>query len=123
MIEKLTKKQARAIPFILQGKTIAEGCEKAGISLETFYQWMRIPVFQEEFQRQRKAIVDSALHTLKLSSSRAAETLISLLDSDREDIRFKNACAMLEHIGRLIEVEDIEERLSALERRLNGANK
>lgn len=123
MNEKLTGRQARAIAIILGARTITEGCEKAGINRQQFYAWMKSPIFKAEFDHQRRLIIDDALHLLKLSSEKAAKVLIDLLDSGREDIRLKTACAMLEYIGRFLEVEDIDERLSAIERRLDGANK
>lgn len=118
MSEGLNKRQLRAVTLILQGKTLTEGCQKAGISRVTFYKWMTIPAFKEEFQRQRKEIVADALHTLKLSSTKAAEVLIALLESSREDMRFKTACAIHEHVNKFIELEDIENRLTAIERRM-----
>ena len=114
--QNLTRRQLKSIPIILQARSISEGVEGASISKTTFYEWIKSPVFKTEFDRQRQAIIDAALHELKLTTGEAVRALRELLKAKQEGIRLRTATAILEHIGKFIELENIEKRLSEIER-------
>ncbi len=78
---------------------------------------MRDPAFRDEFIGQRQELVDVALHELKTSASEAVTVLRELLKAESEGVRLRTALGILEHIGKFVELENIEARLSALERR------
>lgn len=113
----LTDKQKKTIPLVLGAKTIREGIEKARISPTTFYEWMKSPDFKGEFERQRKIIVEAALHDLKTSAGEAVAVLRKLLGARQEGIRLRTALGMLEHISKFIQLEELEQRITELERR------
>ncbi len=113
----LTEKQLKAIPIILGAKSISEGIEKARVSRTTFYEWMKAPEFKAEFVRQRKEIVDLALHELKTAAGEAVAVLRKLLGARQEGVRLRTALGMLEHISKFIQLEDLEKRITDLERR------
>lgn len=112
----LSGKQSKALPVILACSSIAEGCLKARISRDTFYTWIKEPAFKAEFERQRKELVDLALHELKGAAGEAGEVLRKLLKAKNENVRLKAALGLLDHIRKFIELDDIEERLRKLER-------
>lgn len=119
--KKLTPKQIKAIPVILSASSISEGCLKAGISRDTFYVWWQIPAFKDEFTRQRTEAIDEALHILKASLTEAVSTLQGLLKAQGlpgEGTRLKAAIAIVESALRSIEIENLEVRISELERSL-----
>lgn len=115
--QNLTK-QLKAIPLILEAKSITEGVKKAGISKTTFYDWLKSPEFKAEFVRQRQELVDLALHELKTSASEAVSVLRGLLKADAESVRLRTAQAILENVLKSIELENIEQRIEDLERSL-----
>lgn len=116
--QNLTKNQLKAIPLILETKSIAEGVKKAGISKTTFYEWLKTPEFKAEFVRQRQELIDLALHELKTSASEAVSVLRELLKADAESVRLRTAQAILENVLKSIELENIEKRIEELERNL-----
>ena len=121
--EKLTlsAKQKKAIPIILQASSISGGCLKAGISRDTFYVWLQIPTFKDEFIRQRTVVIDEALHSLKASLNEAVDTLKGLLYADGakgEGTRLKASIAIMENVLKAIELDDLEKRNEELERSL-----
>jgi hypothetical protein len=103
--------------MVLLGRTITEGIEKAGIARTTFYEWLKEATFREEFERQRKDIIEQGLHELKMSVSEAAMVLRELLKSESEGVRLKSAVEILNHAGRFMEIEDVQRRLTALEQK------
>jgi len=116
----VTEKQLKAIPVILEAKSIAEGVKKARISRTTFYEWLKDSKFKAEFTRQRKEVVELALHELKASASEAVKVLRELLKSESEAIRLRASITILEHVSKFKELEEIEERLTELERNVNN---
>ncbi|MCK9418870.1 MAG: hypothetical protein M0R70_05750 [Nitrospirae bacterium] len=115
--QNLTEKQLKAIPLILGAKSISEGIGKAKISRTTFYEWMKAPEFKSEFVRQRQEIVEVALCELKTAAGEAVAVMRKLLTSRNEGIRLRTAQGMLEHILKSIQLEELEQRITELERR------
>lgn len=114
--QNLTNKQLKAIPVVLGARSISEGVKKARISKTTFYQWLKNPIFKAEFSKQRFEVIDLALHELKASTGEAAMVLRGLLKSKNESIQLRASLGILEHVGKFLEIEYIEPRLSALEK-------
>lgn len=115
----LSEKQLKAIPAILGSATITEGCRKAKVSKTSFYEWMKEPAFKAEFIRQRNDLVSLALDELKGCTGEAVKVLRALLKSKKEGVRLRTATAILDHVGKFIEYEELEHRLTEIERRLN----
>jgi len=116
--QNLTDKQIASIPTILSAKTLTQGIKRARISRTTFYEWLKIDFYRDELYRQRKIIVDSALLELKLAGGEAVRILKELLQSKNEGIKFRTASAIVNYIQNFSKLEDIEERVEQLERRI-----
>ncbi len=114
--QNLTRNQLKAIPLILEARSITEGVKKAGISKSTFYEWLKAPEFKTEFVRQRQELVGLALHELKTSTSEAVSVLRGLLKAEGESVRLRTAQAILENVLKSIEIENLEKRVEELER-------
>jgi DNA-binding response OmpR family regulator len=113
----LTDKQQKAIPVILAARNITEGLSKANIARTTFYEWLKTPSFKAELIRQRKEIVDAAIHDLKVSAGDAVAVLRGLLSADEDGIKLRTALGILDYIGKFVELEELEHRITELERR------
>lgn len=115
----LSEKQLKAIPLILGATSITEGVKSARISKTTFYEWLKDPLFKSEYDRQRKESITLALDELKGLTGEAVKVLRALLKSKKEGVKLRTATAILDHVGRFIEFGEIEDRLTAIERRLS----
>ena len=113
--EQLSDKQLRVIPHLLAAPSIEEGCKSAKVGKATFYEWLKNETFREELQRQREVVVKGALEILKANVAKATETLVGLLDSEKETIRARVAENIIEFALKSIETDQLETRLSALE--------
>lgn len=118
--QNLTKRQLRAIPLILEARSIGEGVKKAGVSRTTFYEWLKHPHFKDEFERQRKEIVDFALHQIRAAAADAADVLRKLLSAESENVRLRAATTIIEHVSKFNEHEELAKRLDQLEEALDG---
>jgi hypothetical protein len=114
-IVHLRDKQLKAISLILSAKTLEEGCRQAGISKQTFYNWMDNCEFKNEITRQRNEVIQEGLTNLKTSIRKAVNVLIECLESDDASVKRRAANDLLTHCLRLKEIEEVEDRLQALE--------
>ncbi len=115
---ELTARQLKAIPVIVANPTYTEGCKKAKINRTTFYEWLKTPEFKAELDCQRDEVTEQAFGVLSQSLTKAVETLVKLLDT--KDNRLKRLAAkdIIDFIVRHKENEDLDRRLTEIEKRL-----
>ena len=118
-MSELSTRQRRTIPFIITSPTIVEGLDKARVSRKTFYEWLKQPEFKAEIDRQRDEAAKAAFDTLTGALTKAVENLVKLLD--HADDRLKRlACKdVIEYILEHKTVEDLENRIEAIEQKLD----
>jgi hypothetical protein len=114
----LTDRQRRVIPYLLSSPSTEEACRRARINKTTVYEWLKDDGFRQELKRQRDAIIDRALDSLKANIAKATETLVKHLDSERESISIRAAESIIEFAQKALEHEELERRIEALEARL-----
>jgi hypothetical protein len=115
---KLTTKQLKAIPILLAAKSYEQGCKAAKISKATFYAWMQDEGFAAEFERQRDEIVEAAFGLIAQNIEKAVSTLVGLLNSKDERVKRLTANDVIDFIIRHKENEDLDKRLTEIEKRL-----
>lgn len=111
-VPSITVKQSRAIPVIIRARSIEAGCAEVGISKTLFYQWLKKPDFAEEYRRHRDVLVNEAMESLKESVGRAVDSLTALLDTDNESLRRALSNDILNHVLKIKEMQEVENRLS-----------
>ena len=112
----LSRIQARALPILLSASSIAAGCRKAGISRDRYYDWMREPEFRTAYEEASNDLVKDSLSNLKLLATDAVSVLQRLLRARSESIRYRTATSIIDSLLKLRDQEEIEQRLSELER-------
>ena len=113
----LTDRQKTAIPFFLGSKSYDEGCKQSGVSKTTFFEWLKNPIFKDELDKARDAIVEEAIGTLKSSTTKASRSLAELLDSsDNPTIIRGVANDIIGHVAKFKEMQEFEKRLADLEK-------
>lgn len=114
---ELTKRQLQVLPYLLSCGTYEEAARQANVSAKQIHCWLKIPTFKTELEKRRAEIIEKAVNKLKYSTSKAADTLISLLSHSNPAIQRGAANDLLNHVVRFIELQDIEQRLNLLEAR------
>ncbi len=115
-LNSLSTRQSRVITVLVQARNIEDGAKRAGISKTTIYKWLRQPPFREELTRRKNELMDVAVENLKSQVERAVSVLAALLDSDNETVRRYVANDILTHALKAKEIQEIEDRLSGIER-------
>ena len=114
----LTTKQLKAIPKILAARTYEEGCKAAKVSKTTFYDWLQDEVFRTEFERQRNELVETAFGMIAQNIEKAVSALVGLLDTKDDRVKRLTANDIIGHFLKHKELADIEDRIGAIEERL-----
>ncbi len=115
---KLSARQLKAIPVIVASPTYSDGCKTAKINRATLYKWLKIPEFKAELDRQRDEIAAEAFGVLSQGLTKAAETLVGLLDNKDDRLKRLAAKDVIDFIIRHKENEDLDARLKEVEKRL-----
>ncbi len=114
-LNKLTERQKRALPFFVASSSEAEACRQAKIATQTYYEWLKDPIFRSELHRLRDIVIEDAVETLKAYTTKAVKTLVGLLDTPNPALQRNIANDILNHVSKFKELYEIEERLDALE--------
>jgi len=115
---ELSGRQLRVIPYLLVSPSIEEGCKRARVGKATVYGWLKQESFREELYRRRKEIVNLAFETVKANVTKATETLVTHLDSEKETISIRAAEKIIGFAQRIVETEELEQKIQALEKKL-----
>ena len=117
---KFGRKKEEAIAALLTQRNIEEAAKTIGIAPNTLLRWMKDPEFQAAYREARRAAFGQAVARLQQGTAAAATTLLkTMIDATTPaSVRVRAAEAIFNHAGKAIEVEDIEARVSELERSL-----
>jgi len=114
---KLTRKKEEAIAALLTEPTIAGAAKKAGISESSILRWLKDEEFQTEYRKARRESVSAAISLLQHASGQAVTTLVEvMLDPESSgSVKISAARTVLENSLKAIELEDLAQRIQALE--------
>jgi transposase-like protein len=120
---KFGRKQEEAIAALLTQRNIDEAAKAVGIASNTLLKWMKEPEFQKAYREARRAAFSQSIARLQQGTSAAATTLIKLLldPNTPASVRARVADSIFAHASKAIEIEDIEARVSELERATEAA--
>ena len=114
----LGRKQEDAIAALLTQRNVEEAARAAGIGTRTLLRWLKLPSFQAAYRQARREAFGQAVARLQQGASAAATTLLkTMIDPNTPaSVRVRAAECVMNQATKAIEIEDIEARVSALER-------
>lgn len=110
----------KAIAALMTAPSVEAAAQETGVTGRTLHKWMREPEFLEKWNAAKRALVQTA--TARLRSGMVAS--IAALEQIRDDketpasVKVSASRTILEFALRSHEIEDLQERLTALERNL-----
>jgi hypothetical protein len=124
MANKPRKKAEDALLLALAcGASVDQAARQCGLSTRTVYRRLAEVDFRRRLQALRGDMVSRTAGTLTAAATEAVRTLLELLKGPTSDaVRLGAARAVLEIGMKVREAADLEERLSALEQQLGGAD-
>lgn len=119
--ERLTRRQLHVLPFLISNPTVDLAAKLSGVSAKQIFDWLNHPAFRQELENRKNEGVNQAVDRLKLTASKAVDTLIDLLDNAQSDsIKHRVAIDMLNMTLKFMEFRDVEQRLRKLEETITG---
>lgn len=119
--ETLTRRQLHVLPFLINTPTVESAAKQSGVSSKQIFDWLNQPIFRHELEKRKNEGINHAVDRLKLTASKAVDTLIALLDSAQsESVKHRVAVDMLNMTLKFMEFKDVEQRLRKLEETITG---
>jgi hypothetical protein len=114
----LGHRQEEAIAALLSQRNIEEAAKTAGISTRTMLRWLKLPEFQTAYREARRAAYSQAVARLQQGATAAATTLLKVMldQTTPASVKVRAAECVMNHSSKAIEIEDVEFRVSELER-------
>ena len=115
---KFGRKKEAAIAALLTQKNVEEAARAVGVSANTLLRWMKEPDFQAAYREARRAAYSQAVAKLQQGATAAATTLLKVMldPGTPASVRVRAAEAIINHSSKAIEIEDVEARVTDLER-------
>lgn len=119
--ETLGSKKGAAILALLSTRAVEEAARVVGVSARTLFRWLEEPEFKAAYLEARRAAYSQSLARLSQMSSGAVTTLAKVMldPTTPPATKVRAADSILNHTAKAIETEDLEARLSELERVLD----
>src|SRR5277367_1347300 len=121
--EKLGRKKEAAIVELLSQRNVEEAARAAGVGGRTLYRWLKEPDFDAAYRAARRAAFSQSAARLQQMCSAAVTTLGKIMVDPNSPVasRVRAADSVLDHAAKSIELEDVEVRVSELERAADAA--
>src|SRR5689334_3017792 len=120
---KFSRKMEQAVAALLTHRNTEEAARAVGIGVATLQRWQKRPEFEAAYRKARRDAVSQTIGRLQQNSS-AAGTILAKIMVDQNvaaSTRVRAAECIINHALKGIELEDILERLSEIERLLGGS--
>jgi hypothetical protein len=117
---KLPRKQEQAIAALLESDTLLSAASKIQVAEKTLRRWLGDPEFSRRYAQAKRQLLDSALSRLRSLARRSVDVLEGVATDEKAPhaSRVTAASRLLDGALRLLEVEDVENRLTELERKV-----
>jgi hypothetical protein len=115
---KFGRKKEETIAALLSQRNVEEAARFVNIGTKTLLRWLQLPEFDRAYREARRAAFSQSIARLQQASSAAAATLLKIMVDPTAPAasRIRAADSVLGHAAKAIEIEDIEARVSELER-------
>jgi hypothetical protein len=115
---KFARKKDEAIAALLSHRTLEDAARAVGISPNALLRWQQDPEFDAAFRKARRAAYGQTTARLHQASSAAVSAVLKIMvdPGAPASTRLRAADIVLAHTAKAIEIEDVEARVSELER-------
>ena len=115
---KFTRKKEEAIAALLTQRNVEEAARAAGIGTQTLLRWLKVPEFGKEYRKARREAVHQSVARMQQATGAAATTVLKLMTDPNISaaVKLRAAECVFDRAFKGVELEDIEARVSDLER-------
>jgi hypothetical protein len=122
---KFARKSEQAIAALLTRPSIEDAARVAGVGEKTLRRWIQEPKFRARYLRARTESVHQALARIQQATGAAGTTILKLMTDANVPpaVRLRAAECVFDLAVKGVEIEDIEVRVSDLERAAEEAKR
>jgi AICAR transformylase/IMP cyclohydrolase PurH len=115
---KLGRKKEEAIVALCSTRSIEDAARACNTPVRTLYRWLKEPEFNAAYRAARRSAYGQSIARLQQASTAAATTLLKVMvdPTTPPSTRVRAAESVLTHAAKAIEIEDLDARLTDLER-------
>jgi hypothetical protein len=115
---KFSRKMEEAVAALLTQRNHEEAARAVGIGTATLLRWQKQPEFQQAYRSARRAAHAQSIARLQQATSAAVSMLLKVMvDANTPaSTKVRAADSVLNHSAKAIEIEDVDVRVSELER-------
>jgi hypothetical protein len=116
-LDQLHAKQQDAVVELLNQPTVRKAAEAVGVNEKTVHRWLRDPTFSAAYREARRLAFRQAMSLTQRYAPIAIQTLAKVMTDEKAPAgsRVSAAEAILRFSRDSIELDDLEERVAALE--------
>ena len=122
---KFGRKKEAAIAALLSYRSIEEAARSINIAPNTLLRWMKDPEFDAAYRRARRTAFGQSVARLQQGSAAAVSSVLKIMvdTSTPASTRLRAAEVVLTQTAKAIELDEIEARVTELERVAEAAKK
>jgi transposase-like protein len=115
---KFGRKKEEAIAALLSQRSIEEAARTIGLNPNTMLRWLQVPEFRDAYLKARREAVGQSIARMQQATGAATITVLKLMTDPKVPaaVKLRAAECVFAHAIKGIELEDIETRLTELER-------
>ena len=115
---KFGRKKEEAIAALLTQRNVEDAARSIGVAPKTLLRWMKEPEFESAYRATRRDAFRQSIARLQQATSAAVTTLLKVMvdPGTPASTKVRAADSVLNHAAKAIEIEDIEARVTELER-------
>jgi hypothetical protein len=114
---KFNRKMEAAIAAILTHKNLEDAAGAAGVSVATLLRWQKLPEFQKEFRKAKRAVHAQAMARIQQATGPAVSTVLRVMSDPQTPpaTRMRAGQIVIELSLKFVDQEDILARIEQLE--------
>jgi len=115
---KFGRIKEEAIAALLTQRNMEEAARAVGVAPKTLLRWLHVPEFQTAYRKARRDAHGQSIARLQQATGAAVSTLLKVMvdPNTPASTKVRAADSVLDHSAKALELEDIEARVSELER-------
>ncbi|MDP8988942.1 MAG: helix-turn-helix domain containing protein [Acidobacteriota bacterium] len=120
---KFGRKKEEAIAALLSHRSVDEAARAVGLTPNTLLRWLQMPEFRKEYRKARREAVHQSIARLQQATGAAATIVLKLMTDPNVPaaVKLRAAECVFDRAFKGVELEDIEARVSELERATEAA--
>jgi transposase-like protein len=115
---KFGRKKELAIAALLTHRSVEDAARAVDLNHNTLLKWLKLPDFVKEYREARREAVHQSVARIQQATGAAATTVLKLMTDPNipAAVRLRAAECVFDRAFKGVELEDIEARVSELER-------